>query len=98
MIKNIPIEDGSNNDTLKMELNRDYITKLNMMVKENSFVKKDQKIGEYFINDIKSYIMSPMFGKILKIDLEDKHLILEKCHHDKTYYSLCIECGFNFRK
>jgi hypothetical protein len=98
MFKNVPLGEGDDPSMIKMEFNQKYITKLSLKVRENSFVKKDQKIGEYYINDIKNNILSPLFGRILKVDLEEKFIVLEKCHHEKIYFNLCTECGFNVNK
>lgn len=74
------------------------VHKVNIYIRENSFTQKDKRIGEYTIEGgIKKYLISPVYGKVVKIDLEEKEIIIERCSHEAFYYNLCKECNYDVR-
>jgi hypothetical protein len=82
---------------IRLDFNNSNIKNLSIFAKENNSVQKDKKLGDYFTGDIKHSILSPIYGKIVKIDLDDKYIILQKCIHESIYRKLCTECGFDTR-
>src|SRR5690349_2934724 len=81
-------------DVIKLEFNEAKENSFKMYVKENSIVQKDRRIGEY-VNQLgmKVPIISNFFGRIIKIDAEEKLIVIEKCKHEMVYRSLCTTCG-----
>lgn len=78
--------------------NEPNVQKVNIYVRENSFTQKDKRIGEYTIEgSIKKYLISPVYGKVVKIDLEEREIVIEKCLHEAFYYNLCKECNYDIR-
>lgn len=62
---------------------------------ENSFISKNERIGEYRLTIGNKFpIISPDYAQILKIDKDNKEIVLEKCRHEVVYYNLCSSCGF----
>ena len=84
-------------DLTKISLDDKNIDKIILLKQEGNYFKKGEKIVKYFLKgqEIKpKYISSPIYGKLLKYDKDEKLLILEECTHDKFYYKLCLKCGF----
>jgi hypothetical protein len=88
-------EDDS--EFIRMDFNNSNIKNLNIFVRENTSIQKEKKIGDYLIGDVKHSILSPIFGKIVKIDIDDKCIIMQKCLHESIYRKLCTDCGFDTR-
>ena len=93
MIKNTEDE----GELIKLEFNHPNIEKIDIYINESSFVQKEKKIGEYCIHNIKHSIISPIHGRVLKLDLEEKYLIIEICKHESRFKNLCTDCGFDIR-
>jgi hypothetical protein len=82
---------------IRIDFNNPNIKNLFILVKENNAVQEDKKLGDYYIGEVKHSIHSPIFGKIVKIELDDKYIIIQKCNHESIYRKLCTECGFDTR-
>jgi len=88
-----------NNDHLKYKI-YDEFNKLKIHKKDLSYVKKDAEILCYFDkNEVRQSIKSPIWGQILKINVDEPtntiEIILEKCKHDMLYFNQCSHCSFN---
>ena len=84
-------------DFIRLDFNNPNIKNLFLLVKENNSVQKDKKLGDYYIDEVKHSILSPIHGKIVKIELDEKYIIIQKCYHESIYRKLCTECGFDTR-
>lgn len=85
-------------DIIKIELDdKNNISGFELFVKKDSHIKKEIKIGEYFIGLKKCILYSPVSGKILEIDKENFKVVIERCKHDQTYINLCVYCGYDIR-
>jgi FCP1-like phosphatase family protein len=84
------IEEG----IVKLEFNEAKDDSFKLYFKENATVQKDRRIGEY-INQLgnKIPIISEFYGRILKINEEEKIVVIEICKHEMVYKALCTSCG-----
>jgi hypothetical protein len=91
------MDNKTNNDQeyIRLNFNHPNIKNLQLFAKESGYVKEGQKLGEFYIENVKQLITSPAYGKIVKLNLEDKYLIVEPCKHESRYKSLCTDCGYN---
>lgn len=95
-IKNIKTEEE---DIIKLEFNEADDNSFKIYYNEGTIVQQGRKLGEY-INRLstKVPIISNFFGKILKIDKEEKTITIEKCKHEIILYKLCASCGCEMEK
>lgn len=85
---------NNNSDIVKLEFNEAKNNSFKIYLKQNATVQKDRRIGEYINHlDTKVPIISNFWGKILKIDSDDKTVVIEKCKHEMVFRSLCTACG-----
>jgi hypothetical protein len=90
-------ENNIEEDYIKMKFNHPNMKNLTFFIKQGSSVTEGKKIGEFTIENIKQSITSPKYGKVIKLDLEEKEIIIEPCKHEAIYGKLCIECGYNLK-
>jgi hypothetical protein len=84
-------------DFIRIDFNHKDMRDVVISAKENKYVSKDAKIGEYKIETGKRSIFSPIYGKIVKIDMDDKYIIMEHCNHEALYGSLCLSCNIDLK-
>jgi FCP1-like phosphatase family protein len=86
-------------DITKLEFNEADDKSFKIYHNEGVYVQKGRKMGEY-VNRLghKVPIISDFFGKILKIDVEEKTVVIEKCKHEIVLYKLCASCGCEMPK
>jgi hypothetical protein len=61
-------------------------------------IGEGKKLGSFSIENSEQAIVAPIHGKIRKMDLEDREIIIEPCKHETRYLNLCTECNFDFKK
>ena len=91
------ISNNDNSNLTKISLDDINIDKIILLKSEENYFKKGEKIVKYFLKGQEKkpmYIVSPIYGKLLKYDQDEKLFILEECTHEKFYFNLCIKCGF----
>ncbi len=81
----------------KISLDKANTTNIKLYIEENRFTKKNEKIGEYIVNEVKRPIISPLYGKVVKVDLEEGIIIIERCKHEERYFNLCTACSHDKR-
>jgi FCP1-like phosphatase family protein len=89
----------NNEDLVKLEFNEAKGESFKLFYKENASIRKDQIIGKY-INHIGKEVpvISNFYGKIYKIDLHEKTVVIEKCQHEMVLKKLCTACGCEMPK
>ena len=86
-------------DIVKLEFNEADDKSFKLYYNESAYVQQGRKIGEYLNHmGVKTPIISNFFGRILKIDREEKTIIIEKCKHEIILYKLCATCGCEMPK
>jgi hypothetical protein len=83
---------------MKLTYDNPDIDKIIPSCRENSSVQRDKIIGEYLTKYGKKFpILAPFYGKITKINLEEKYFIIERCKHEAFYINFCVECNYDRR-
>jgi hypothetical protein len=83
---------------MKLTFDSPDIEKIISECRVDSIVQKDKKIGECITkNGLKFPIYAPFYGKITKIDSEEKFFVLERCKHEAFYINLCAQCYYDRR-
>jgi hypothetical protein len=80
---------------IRIHLNHPNMKDIKFYAGKDKFVQEGKVLGVFAIEGKEHKIESPVYGKILKIDIEDREIIIEPCKHEKLYFNLCSDCSFN---
>lgn len=86
-------------DIVKLEFNEAKEKTFKIYFRDNATVQKDRRIGEYINHaGVKVPIISKFYGRIVKIDMEENCVVIQKCRHEIVFRSLCSSCGASVPK